>query len=737
MLLLLPQLLLLALLAPCALTESDQPPFYRTPAGGIGVAAGGWAQPLPLALQTVAADGAVTWTHAAYTQADGASGRASGTLTSPGGAVLRFEDAYSACSACALTLARSVTVLSAGAGGEVGFATQFSLPSPPALARAPRRLFMPGVAYEDAAALPAGALAGDPDAPAVLVREDRLPLPLVVAHYAGAGAGALTHARPSGATLPGEAGAARITDARLQFGSLGVLTDAAAAAAQQPPWLSLAFQYPGSEGSRTYVQPSRDGWANRSHPLAPAPPGSAPLQHAYQLRFEWAPSASASYYDAARAAWRAAYAAAAPSPPSPAPAPPALWRAGADLLARVGARYSGVPSMPFEARLPDGVVVDSSSQMGFVGRALPAAALLLYDALHVAPNATRAAAARDILSLWAGAAFTPCGAAKTWYNIVNGSIAFRACDAYQGALRISADGAAGLLAAARYQEAAPGGGSGGERAAAAAWRAAALAHADALLRAQAPSGAIAGAFDWQCQPLSSDLRQTAFAVPLLVAAAGAAGSGGAAGAYRAGALRAGAYAAAAGAASWSYAGGAVDNGGVADREGGWLAAAAFAALYDMTGAVEWLAPAARAAAYAETFVYFWDVPLDCSAQPPPVFPCARSTVGTSLIATGQSGADSYMAIAWRTLARLGGWLNDTHFGDVAAVLYAGTSQATDWDGALGYAERGLLNEAVALAVTAAPRGAGVADWLPWLTANLLQPLAEELEAAAGRRGGRA
>jgi hypothetical protein len=280
-----------------------------------------------------------------------------------------------------------------------------------------------------------------------------------------------------------------------------------------------------------------------------------------------------------------------------------------------------------------------------------------------------------------------------------------------------AEGMLGLLAAWR----AAGNSSGlpGVQA----WLAACLAFADFLLAAQAPDGSIASAWDWQCRPLASDTHATAFAVPFLAAVAQATGEA----RHRAAALAAGAFAARqAAAGGFVYRGGAVDNGAVADREGGWLAVQAFLALHELTGdGATWLPPAAAAASYAETFVYAWSVPIACGQAPPSVYPCRRSTLGASLIATGQSGADNYMALAWYDLGRLGQWLGDAHFAELAALLQAATTQVVDWDGSLGYAERGLLAEAVTLSVR---RGAGVKAWLPWLTVNLLQPLVQQMQA---------
>lgn len=169
-------------------------------------------------------------------------------------------------------------------------------------------------------------------------------------------------------------------------------------------------------------------------------------------------------------------------------------------------------------------------------------------------------------------------------------------------------------------------------------------------------------------------------------------------------------------------GGAVDNPDVADKEAGWLAAQAFISLYELTHDAAWLEPAAQAATYAETFIYCWNVPIPCIQTPPTIYPCHRTTLGASLIATGQSGSDNYMSIAWYDYARLADWLGDDHFRDVAALLRNATSQVVDWDESLGYAWPGLMTEAATLSVR---RGAGVDSWLPWLTANILHPLVQQ------------
>ena len=665
---------------------------------------GGWLNPTPLEVQTVCTNGSTYWTASAYSSvsADGLSGN--GTVVTPGGSLFFISDVYKN-DAAVLELTRSVTVLSGGAE-EYAFSSQFSLLAPPSLRGVPRELFVPGVAYQNVSAVPTGALAGDPLAAVILIREDRLPLPLALAYYASARASAqLAHLQPNGSTVPGEDFTARIVDERLQFGSLGFLNS------QQQQQLALAFQYPGSEGDRTYVySPSGPpAWANRSHPVR------ASFAHAYTLQFKWT-EALPSYYSAARAAWRGLSQDFSPTPPAAHPTPAQVYRDGMDVLAAYGGAYSGVPSMPFEAALASGQVTDTSSQMGFVGRALPAAALLLLDACAAcaAPNASRAAAAAAIVDLWAAQAPTACGAVKTWYNINagggGGGISWRSDPiAYQGALRIMCDGMLGIVDAWSVSRDRP------------AWLAAAVGFGDFLLRVQAGDGSLARAYDWRCAPVDLDTRATPFAIPFLLALHAATGDA----RYLAAAGAAGSFALHSSSAQlFAYVGGAVDNSDITDKEAGWLSAQAFLLLYEATGEEQWLEASARAATFAESFIYLWNVPVACQQAPPPAFPCSRTTVGASLIATGQSGADNFMAAAWWDYQRLGEALGDAHFLGLAALLQNATSALTDWDGTLGYAAPGLLGEAFTLSVR---RGAGVRAWLPWLTVNLLHPLVQQMQ----------
>lgn len=693
---------------------------------GIGIGGGGtWNQPLPLQIQTVYRNGSIEWTHGAYAASEGNT--ANGTLTTPGGAVFFFTDTFSNVTALGFNVERSVTVTSEGSGDEFAFSSQFSLLAPDELLHERKQFFIPGVSYQNASSLPPNALAGDPLAAHILIREDRLPLPFVLVFYPdangsssnssssdGGGVGyaaSLTHIQPNGSTIANEDYQARIVDGNLQFGSIGFLNEAVNVVGDALQ-LSIAFIFPGSEGDRTYVGGSHSNnnsiqWANRSHPL------TLSFSHTYSLQFSTSSGSSSSsnnmsYYDAAKWAWREVFNTFAPSAPV-APLPSQLYRDEMELLAAYGIEYNGVPSMPFQASLPSGNVIDTSSQIGFVGRALPCAALLLYDAVLVSPNATRRLQAEAIIDLWATEAMNPCGVPKTWYDIkANKTISWRASDAYMGSIRIMSDGMKGLLDAWTVLPA-------NEKKDT--WLAAAQLYGNFLISHLSEDGEIVSAWDWNCQPLSFDTRQSVQVIPFLVELYRATNDT----RYYDGAVSAGTYGAALFTDHFEYTGGAVDNPDVPDKEAGWLAAQGFIALFELTLNATWLEPAAQAATYSETFVYAWDIPIQCVQSPANTYPCHRTTLGVSLIATGKSNSDNYMAIAWFDYKKLGEWLADDHFLAFSTFLQAATTQAIDWDGSLGYASKGLLSEAMTVSVR---RGSGVESWLPWLTANILYPLVQ-------------
>jgi hypothetical protein len=138
----------------------------------------------------------------------------------------------------------------------------------------------------------------------------------------------------------------------------------------------------------------------------------------------------------------------------------------------------------------------------------------------------------------------------------------------------------------------------------------------------------------------------------------------------------------------------------------------------------WLDAASRAATYTESWTYCWNVPLPAD-DPKVNVPEVKTTIGASLIATGHSGSDVFLAFAPFAFYRLGLYGNDPHSTAMAKLLLYNTRQLVDVDGSLRYAEPGLLTEAFNLAT---PRGHGVGVWLPWCTAAVLDPMQQMQDA---------
>ncbi len=640
-----------------------------------GLKLAGWEQARPIEIEVVGADGTAAWLKAPYREVK--DGQAEGVLSTPGGSRFLVTDRFSTTES-GLVLDRTVRVLAAGS--EKGFSSRFSVATGSPTTIRDREFFIPGVWYLRNQEVPPDALASEPDAEAVLVREDRLPLSLAMVRDPKGGATLeLAHLQPEGTAFTGEDHRPRIIDGRMRFGSIGVLNRGN---------LALAFQYPGSEGDRTYVGGPGKAWALRSHPI------QLGFEHKYRLRLT--AGTSTKFADAVRSSWRRAFNDAAPKPPTA--DIDKAYRASMDLLAKYGVRYNGVPSMPFQVRVPDGEVIDKSSQMGFVGKAIPAAALLLKDALDTNDSA-RKRQAEDLINYWVENSMTPSGVPKTWYDIHNeGPVTWREIPTH---LRIASDGMMGVLDAWKLDKRP-------------AWLAFARRYGDFLVFKQEADGSIGGLWNWDGTPNNPYKNVTYQTIPFLIALHSATGDV----RYRKAAILAGEYCLATVHKAYSYVGGAPDNPNVTDKEAGILAMQAFLALHSLTGEPRWIAPAAQAGTFCETWTYAWNVPLP-KDDPKVVYPQNRTTLGLSIIATGHSGADNCMALTTYDYYRLWILTKDPHYLRYARFISQSTLQMMNWDGTLNYAHKGLLTEVLTLSP---PHGHGLHGWLPWLTVAVLEPM---------------
>ena len=656
----------------------------------------------PLQAEVVDAAGRAVWLGGAYRQIKraGASVVARGTLQSAAGTRFEFTDRYQM-QAGAFLLSRDVRVADARAA-DVAFSTRFALWSARSLAMENCDFFVPGVWYRHNAGAPPRALAaqlGDRD---YFFREDRLPLPLSLLRDRASGATlSLLHAGADPQSFLGDDGQKRITDARLQFGSPGIVRRGVT---PQSSALGVAFWFPGTEGERTYLggRSTENGrYAPRSHPIR------AGVLHRYQLLLKL--SQTPDFASAMQRSWRTAYAAY--DPPIVAANLDKVYRDSMNLLNAVCQPYHGTVGLPFLLSMPDAKVPSPgalSGQMGFVGQQIPACALLLRYGLETG-DAEAVKHAEAILNFWADNAATPAGTLRTWYDIQpDGSRTWRD---YKMFLRVTSDGLDGALqawrVAQRYGRNRPQ------------WLQFARNYGDWLVKNQQPDGSWLREHDFDGTPLQRTTDTTDHPIRFLADLFCATGEA----RYRDAAFRAGEFCLRTVDQTGAYVGGTPDNPNALDKEGGVMALDAFLALHDLSAADDksrWLAAAERAASFCETWTYCWNIPRPPD-DPKNDFPDNRTTHGISLIATGHSGADNFMARESFDYYRLYLLTGDSHRRDFARLTMFDTKQLLDWDATLGYKYPGLQPEAMSLAVA---RGHSVGTWLPWLTVATLQPMTQ-------------
>jgi len=656
-----------------------------------------YTSPAPIELQIARLDGRAEWYQAGYSELTPSavlardSFMARGRITSGAGSVLEITDRWWAEPEEQLFgFKRTVAVVAAGPG-DVAFNSRLRFIVPPERSIADYEVFVPGVWYRDNHGLKPTALAFHYTDRYIYIREDRLPLPLVVLRDPETQlALCLLHRNAYPATTMRDKGLKeRVVDTGMQFGSLGVDND---------PRPAATFVFPGTEGERTYIwgakaNAERKRTALRSHPVEPG------VRHGYELAIRLAPATD--FARTVRDSWRWAYGLYAPEILTVDTRK--IYADSIDLLDRYWETSDDVPGFPFSVKVPSGEVYKRSYQMGFVGQQIPAAFFLIRHGLRMKNQALRAKG-EAIVDFWASNSLTDFGMPRIWWDIAPWR-RWRPCPTQ---IRSASDGMEGMLAAWRVMKQ-----HGHDRPV---WLDSCARFGDWLIETQNDDGSFFRAYDHDGAPVHRGRENTSHPVRFLCELFHATGAE----KYRDCALRAGTY-------SWDhehvtadYVGGTPDNPNVKDKEACLMALNAYMALLDVTGDEGWLEAARRAANFAETWQYCWHVP-PLPGEPKRTFPEGRKTTGLSIIATGHSGCDTFMSYHSFAYYRLYLLSGDEHYLDFAKQLLHNTKQTLDWDGSLGYAHPALHIEAG----TVAPiRGASVKVWLPWLTVSVLEPLAK-------------
>ncbi len=568
-------------------------------------------------------------------------------------------------------------------GQEEGFATRFELlekdgPRDPAA----YDIFVPGIWYGQNRQVVGTAYAANLTEDFFLFRATRMALPYVQQYNPTTKAWvSLCHEGPQPSTALAETSAEWLVGEGFQYPSLGVVKNGGR--------LALAYQYPGSEGERNYIEPAKQ-WARRSHPLYKG------VRHQYQMliRAGFAPDCRVALKDG----WRSVYARFAP-PLHPADLA-AVYESGVEVLDAYCQEYNGATGLPFWATVPQGMVCDISFQMGFVGQQ-PQCALHLMRHGLATENQTMVEKGCRVIEFWVREAAKDSVLPKVWYDVF--PPAFR--KDYPTYTRTLADGLEGILAAWNLMRR-----QGQERPA---WLAFCLRYGDWLCSNQNEDGSWYRAYTWQGEPTHTGKYNTSNPVRFLVNLYWATGEQ----AYLQAAQKAGEYCYEQFYFPLQYIGGTADNDNTVDKEAGMLALYAFVSLYEADASEKWLQAACGAADFCATWTYAWAYPVlpkkgNC------VFGTADIT-GLSLISTGHSHADVMMAYCPFDFYRLYELTDDTFYKDFALFLLHNTKQTMDWSGTRGYAYRGILEESGEVALQ---YHNGLGRWLPWCTIAQIEPL---------------
>lgn len=621
--------------------------------------------------------------------------RTQATHRTGSGTTLQVDDEWSGQPGSPGTFRLRRTIKVIADGPDRAFGSGVEIGSPTSLrSLADADVFIPGLWYGTQANTRPSSLIHDVGQSDFLLREDRMPLPIVSLRDRATGQTiTLTHETPDGGTIRADDTLRRLVDARLKFASLGLRREADA--------LRVAFRFPGTEGEQTSIF----GFKPERRTVERLTPITAGASQTYSLavRISRAPDFTSQMRDA----WRDAFTRAQPEVVTIDAA--AVHKASVGVLSHYAYTRGNVSGIPFSAELPAGTVRDFSLQMGFVGQQLPCASYLIEEGLRT-KNAKLIGQGERIVDFWSRECLAPSGMPRMWFN-VDPQPHWRRTNTF---LRSATDGTSGMLRAWRIERAA--GRSKPQ------WLAFCTKIGDWLLKHQAADGSFPREFNFDDgRPASDSKTSTLHPVRLLIDLTCATGDA----KYRDAAIRAGEWSLANNADGRTYVGGTPDNPDVIDKEAGWIALDSYLALYDVTQDKRWLDAAVAAATFTETWVYGWNVPMPVDAQRRRLtLPRIKTTAGMSLIATGHSGSDLFLSYAWLSYIRLSLYTRDPHFADVARLLQANPAQLVSVNGSLRYAQDGLCLEAFSLAVN---RGHSVNVWLPWCTSAILEPMARSRE----------
>ena len=625
---------------------------------------------------------------------EGETVTAKGKIITPMGSVFIFEDHFSPYKkGNTFSFERTVTVEKASPK-DLGFGSRVTLGIQAGGGAPDYAYFAPGAWYKHNEYAPDHFIGKNMELPCYWYRETRFALPFFAVQNIKTGdVAAFSRARADiQVSEPYENHFDSRTDPSYTYGSLGISV---------PGGISVDYVYPGTEGLNEDMTPYRNGpyryqfgLNKRYHPVKEG--------FTQQYGLLWHFSHDKDFQNMMKDTWRFFYAVF-----NPAVAPVdnnKLYHVCMDMFDDLCQDYYGSWGVPFKCLLPSGEIGIVDYQMGFIGQQPNIGyQLLRYGYEEKRPETAQKG--KNVLNWWVKNSLTDWGAPKTWFD------PFPARWLDQPIwLRMMSDGLEGILDGYVFLKK-----RGEDRED---WLDYCKTVGNWLVRTADEEGCWHRAYNFDGTVRLESKANTSnilrFLVQLYLVTKDES--------YKASALRAGDWCYTHIFKGMEYLGGTCDNADVLDKESGIYALFGFLSLYDLTGEDKWLEAAKGAADYTETWTYSWVFPVKPIEKIHAFHHVDMS--GQSLIATGHSGADVYMAACSYVYYRLYLITGDTHYRDFALFISKNPKQGTDLDGSFGYGRKGLCEESANLYSF---DSRGVYAWLPWVTYVQVDPVSRMLD----------
>lgn len=617
-----------------------------------------------------------------------------GTAKTSEGTVFEVKDSFKALPDSAFYITRSVAVKKVR-GGDIGFGSRFSIGMEGQPKMEDYYYLAPGAWYQHNQYAPDHFIGKNKELGRYWFRETRYALPFFSMQN-----------RDTGETVSFSRAEADIkpiaiyditndayTDASFNYGSLGMSTEGQ---------MSIEYVYPGTEGNcpdmtHYRFQPYRYqfGFTRRMHPVKEG------FKHSFNMVVRC--SEEKNYYRMLKSEWRYFYNRF--DPKIAKVDNKKLFDVTMELFDTLCQEYYGVYGVPFKCLLPSGEIGIVDYQFGFIGQQSNIAYLLLKYGNEFNKSELVYKAEKHI-DFWCEKSLTNWGAPQTWYGVQPEE--FLDMPIW---LRMIGDGMEGVLNSYTYLKK-----RNKEKKN---WLDFCRKVGDWLVSSADEDGAWSRAFNADGSVYFESKGNTTNVIRFLVMLYNETKKE----TYKKMALKAG---------DWSYeniykkmwyVGGTCDNADVLDKESGIYAMFAFLSLYELTKEKKWLEALTGAADYTETWTYAWIFPVRPIEKIHALHHVDMS--GQSLIATGHSGADVYMAACSYIYFKLYKITKDRHYLDFSDFLHHNPKQVTDLDGTFGYGRLGLCEESCGLWNIDCR---GVYAWLPWCSYVQVEPIYQFLDA---------